>query len=576
MPTSLRITLGQYSHKGRKATNQDFHGAFIPTGALLANKGIAVGLADGISTSAVSHIASESAVKSFLEDYFCTSDAWTVKKSAHCVLLATNSWLYSQTRQSQYRYEKDRGYICTFSALILKSNTAHLFHVGDARVYRLRDNTLEQLTNDHRVWLAQDEHYLSRALGMNDHLEIDYLAQPLCVGDIFFLATDGVYEFVTQAFVLETIKQCPDDLNRAAKLLVEQAITAGSADNVTVQLVRVDALPEHGSHELQQQVTQLPILPLLDARAVVDGYRIVRQLHASSRSHVYLAVDEESATSLVIKIPSIEHREDQAYLERFLLEDWIAHRLNSAFILRPVPQERQRSSLYITTEYLEGQTLRQWMIDHPKAELETARSLVDQIAKGLQAFHRLEMLHQDLRPENVMVDATGSVKIIDFGAVRVAGLEEALLDDKQQILGTAQYTAPEYFLGESGTPQSDQFALAVMMYEMLCGRLPYGADVAKTRTRAQQVRLQYQSVLDEHSKIPAWIDFTLRKALHPNPLQRYAELSEFLYDLRRPNATFLNQTRAPLLERNPIAFWRGLSGMLAAIVVALLIYILKQ
>ena len=125
------------------------------------------------------------------------------------------------------------------------------------------------------------------------------------------------------------------------------------------------------------------------------------------------------------------------------------------------------------------------MIDNPKPDLETVRRIVEQIARGLLAFHRMEMLHQDLRPANIMIDSTGTVKIIDFGSTRVAGLLEMSPNGvEEQIMGTAQYTAPEYFLGEIGTPRSDLFSLGVITYQMLSGKLPYGAEVAKSKTKA--------------------------------------------------------------------------------------------
>jgi serine/threonine protein kinase len=210
------------------------------------------------------------------------------------------------------------------------------------------------------------------------------------------------------------------------------------------------------------------------------------------------------------------------------------------------------------------------MIDNPRPSLEIVRGLVEQIAKGLQAFHRLEMLHQDLRPENIMIDATGTVKIIDFGATRIAGIAD---DDPvgayNDILGTAQYTAPEYFLGEGGSTCSDIFSLGVIAYQMLTGRLPYGAQVAKTRTRSQQKKLRYRSALDDNREIPAWIDGTLRKAVHPDPQRRYDELSEFIFDLRHPNRSFL-ESRGPLLERDPLLFWKCLSAVLLIAVLTLL------
>ena len=156
MPRELKISVGQFSDKGVKETNQDFHGVLIPDEPLLSLKGIAVVLADGISTSSVSRVAAESAVKGFLTDYYCTSESWSVRTSAQRVLEATNSWLHSQTR-SQYAYDKDRGYVCTLSAVVIKSTTAHLFHIGDARIYRLSGSTLEQLTNDHRVIISSQQ-----------------------------------------------------------------------------------------------------------------------------------------------------------------------------------------------------------------------------------------------------------------------------------------------------------------------------------------------------------------------------------------------------------------------------------
>ena len=573
MPNQLKISVGQYSDKGRKETNQDFYGAYIAKEPALTSKGIAVALSDGISTSDVSHIASKAAVTGFLEDYYCTSETWSVKKSAQRVIMATNSWLHSQTQQSQHRFNKDKGYVCTLSAIVIKSTTAHILHVGDSRIYRLReaDGTLELLTEDHRHWISDDKSYLSRALGVNQLLEIDYQSLPVEKGDIFLLATDGVYEYTNTDFIINTIKNNDNDLDAAAKAIVEDAYEQGSDDNLTAQIIQVDNLPNQDADEIYQQLTELPFPPILDARENFDGYQIIREIHASSRSHIYLAVDSETDTQVIIKTPSVDKRGDPAYLERFLMEEWIARRINSPYVLKPCAQTRKRNFFYIGTEFIDGQTLTQWMIDHPRPDVETVRGIVEQIAKGLRAFHRMEMLHQDLRPENIMIDSTGTVKIIDFGSTRVAGLMEIESPiERQNNLGTAQYTAPEYFLGESGTSRSDLFSLAVITYQMLSGKLPYGTQVAKARTKAAQRKLFYHTVLDDEREIPVWFDEALRKALHHNPLKRYGELSEFLFDLRQPNKEFLIKTRPPLMERNPVLFWKGVSFVLAIITAVLL------
>ncbi len=570
MSSALKISIGQYSDKGRKPVNQDFHGVYIPAEPQLSSKGIAVALADGISSSDVSHIASESAVKGFLEDYYCTSDAWSVKTSAERVLTATNSWLYSQTRQSQYRYDNDRGYVCTFSAAVIKSTTVHIFHVGDTRIYQVRGRALEQLTRDHRVQVSKEQSYLSRALGINSELEIDYQTLQLEPGDIFLFATDGVYEHSNQGFIGKAIYDHADDLDRAAKVIADDAYAHGSLDNLTVQIVRIETLPKRAVNEVQQQLSGLEIPPMLEARMEFDGYRIIRELRASSRSHIYLAVDNETGERVVIKTPSIDLQGDPVYLERFLMEEWVARRISSAHVLKPCRQSRKRQFVYVATEFIEGQTLAQWMIDNPRPDTETVRGLIEQIAAGLRAFHRLEMLHQDLRPENVMIDSAGTAKIIDFGSTRVASMMEVASPlDRDDILGTAQYTAPEYFLGERGSTHSDIFSLGVIAYQMLTGRLPYGAEVAKSRTVAAQRNLRYDSALNEEREIPAWVDGALRKAVHPDPNKRYAELSEFLFDLRRPNQQFLSETRAPLIERNPAGFWKGTAFFLALIALLL-------
>ncbi|MFA5494121.1 MAG: bifunctional protein-serine/threonine kinase/phosphatase [Porticoccaceae bacterium] len=571
MTSRLQIATGQHSDRGRKEINQDFHGIAIPGEPALGLKGIAVALADGISSSAVSQVASETAVSGFLADYFCTPDAWSVKKSVQRVLIATNSWLHAQTRQSQYRYDMDKGYVCTLSALVIKSTTAHLFHVGDTRIYRLRDGALEQLTNDHRLRVSQSQSYLSRAMGIDQQLDIDYRALPLEKNDIFILTTDGVYEFASARFIGDTIA-AGDDLDAAARAIIAEAYRRGSDDNLTIQIVRIDDLPAQDSREIHQSLAELPCPPILEARTVFDGYSIVRKIHGSSRSHVYLAIDGDTNTATVIKIPSIDQRQNPLYLERFLTEEWIARRIDNAHVLKPSPRHRQRNYLYTATEFIDGQTLSQWMIDHPAPELETVRGIIEQIAKGLRAFHRLEMIHQDLRPDNIMIDATGTVKIIDFGSTRVAGIAEmtSVVEDND-VRGTAQYTAPEYFLGERGSPRSDIFSLGVIAYQMLTGKLPYGTRVARSRTRAAQNKLRYDPIAASGREIPPWVDAAIARAVHPGPLKRYGELSEFIFDLRHPNKEFLNKARPPLLERNPVLFWQGVSLILATIIALLLL-----
>lgn len=564
MKSRLELSISQYSTGGRKEINQDFHDICIPNEPQLTLKGVAIAIADGIGSSSVSQIASKTAVTSFLMDYLSTPDAWSVKKSALRVLGATNSWLHSQTMQSNYSHDKNRGYVCTFSAMVLRSSSAYIFHAGDTRIYRLREGVMEQLTQDHRLWVSRDESYLSRALGMEPHVRMDYSSFSVEVGDIFLFMSDGVYEFVSDAVMAEIVQGHLGSFENTAQTIGERAFEMGSDDNITIQLVRVDALPKKEVKEIYKQIEEKPFAPLLEAREEFEGYTIVRELSASSRSHVYLGVDKESGASVALKIPSIDMRGDKAYLERFLMEEWVARRINSPYVLKAYIPSRKKNYLYNTLEYVEGQTLSQWIIDNPHPSLETVRQMAEQIAKGLLALHRQEMVHQDLRPQNIMIESSGTLKIIDFGATRVEGIMDVNIRlEQENLLGTALYSAPEYFLGKEGTTRSDLFSLGVIVYEMLSGHFPYGVEVARAKNEPAQKKLRYTPLYHYNQEIPVWVDEAVKKAVALNPNERYEELSEFLYDLRHPNEEFLKKKKPPLVEKNSVVFWQGVSFVLA-------------
>jgi serine/threonine protein phosphatase PrpC len=571
MTDQLALSIGQYSDKGRKAINQDFHDARIPAANMLAGKGIAFALADGISSSEVSQEASKVAVTSFLSDYFSTPESWTVKTSGERVLRAVNSWLYTQSRQGEHRYDRDKGYVCTFSGMVIRSSTAHLFHIGDARIYRFRDGMLVQLTDDHRLVISSHESYLSRALGLDSKLLMDYLNVDVEEGDCFLSMTDGIYEHVSDDAMVAIVNAHADDLDHAAKTMVETAFEAGSGDNLTVQVVRVDRVPKKDVEAIHKQLGDKPFPPLLEAGESFDGFSILKVLSSSSRSHVYLAADEQSGAKVVLKCPSVDLRDDAAYLERLVMEEWVAKRISNVHVLKAYEQQHPRNYLYTAMEYVEAQTLTQWMHDNPQPTLEQVRHIGEQIAKGLQAFHRLEMVHQDIRPENILIDANGMITVIDFGSTRVEGIADVnTFLDQHHILGTAQYSAPEYFIGEVGTSCADLFSLGVIVYQMVSGRLPYGTEVIRCTTKAAQRKLKYDSLHTDEFDVPQWIDETLRKALQIDPFKRYQELSEFIYDLRHPNPEYLRKIRAPIYERSPVLFWKVTAVIEAVGIVVLL------
>ena len=260
---SLRATIYYGSSAGIKKINQDFHGSYTPSDHQLHTKGITVAITDGISSSSVSQIASESAIKSFINDYYCTPDTWSVKKSAQRVLHATNSWLYAQTQNSPFKYYEEKGYICTFSALIIKLNLAHLFHIGDSRIYRVHQDSLECMTQDHRS-TGSDEHYLTRALGLKETLVIDHRVIPLAIGDLFILATDGLYDYINESKLINLVSTFSSDLDQAVNAAIKIAVANGSPDNLTLQIIRIEALPKHSIHLLHQKEEPLRPAPCLN------------------------------------------------------------------------------------------------------------------------------------------------------------------------------------------------------------------------------------------------------------------------------------------------------------------------
>ncbi|WP_373086831.1 protein kinase [Zhongshania sp.] len=562
----LNVSAGQCSSAGRKPVNQDFHGLLIPAEAQRNAKGIAVAIADGISSSQVSQLASETAVKTFLSDYYCTSDAWSVKTSALKVLAASNAWLYAQTQSSPYRLDKDKGYICTFSAVVFKSNTAYVFHCGDTRLYRVLGDCLELLSQDHRRVVSEDVSYLSRALGMQSRLEMDYLELPIEPGDIYVLATDGVYEYVSDKSIAQAINSNEGDLDALAAQLVDEALKAGSPDNLTLQIVRIDEVPDKQRDEVCQLLETLSPPPILAPRQSFEGYTIIRQLHISSRSHVFLAADTVTGESVVIKTPAAETRDNREHLETMLLEDWIGRRIDSVNVLRSIAPHSSQRYIYTVTEFVDGKSLSQWMLDNPTPAINEVRRIVEQIANGLRALHRLEIVHQDLRPQNIMIDSAGTVKIIDFGAAKVAGLAETCRRN-QGVVGTMQYSAPEFFLNFDGSSRSDIFSLGVIVYQMLCGELPYGNEVCRASTRQAQIRLTYKPLALARADLPSWVDYAIAQALQIQPEKRYQEVSEFVYDLQNPNSRYLKKAKPPIMERNPVLCWQVISAALLAVIV---------
>lgn len=557
------ITIGAFSDKGLKQDNEDSYGVMLPEKAQKLTKGIAVAIADGMSGCQAGKVASETCVKGLLLDYFSTPDSWSVKKSASKILLATNSWMYGQ---GQSVYGSELGMVSTLSAMVIKSGTAYIFHIGDSRISLLRGNTTEQMTTDHRYGKGS---YLARAMGTGKNLEIDYRVIDVCKGDIFILTTDGVHEFITITEMKTIITKCGDDLGGAAKLICDTALSKGSDDNVTCQIIKMSDDHDFQSDQHFTDQNQLPFPPPLEMGMILDGYKIIRELHANARSEVYLAKDQNTGDLVALKTPSANFNDDAQYIEMFHREEWIGAQLKSSHILKTVPPRQGRQFLYHVTEYIAGQTLREWINDHPDPDMAKVRDILRQLIAGLRSMHRLDMVHQDVKPENIMIDEAGTVKIIDFGSVKVASVTEGQHINRSHLpAGAVDYTAPEYLLYGDGDNLSDLYSLGAVIYEMLTHKLPYGKGFSSLKNART---LDYIPARDVNPDLPAWIDTVLKKAVAKDPRERYQTFSEFERDFTMPPMATGPQDFTSLLEKNPLLFWRGLSFILAGLLLISLI-----
>ncbi len=567
LQSSLQIKFAQRSEAGRKPENQDTVGARIPEGNALTNKGIAIAIADGVSSSLAAREASQTAIAGFLTDYYATPDTWRTQQSVIRVIQALNSSLYGRSQNSIY----GEGYLSTFSALILKGSTAFLFHVGDTRIYRLRGNDIELLTRDHTQRVDRHTTHLSRALGADPYLEVDMHSCELEVGDLFILSCDGIHEFIPASEFKVLIKTQAHDIEKLVNCAIELALTHNSDDNLSIQAAYIEQIGSATQNEAVQVLSRLPFPPLLSPGQTLDGLRVKKIIHESNRSQVYL-VEDEKKNQYVMKTPSVIFQDDTAYIERFVMESWIGVRIHSAQVARIIPAPESRSCLYYLTEYIPGPTLTQLLKERGILSILDSVELIENLIRGIRAFHRKETLHQDLKPDNVVIGAKGPV-IVDFGSCWVAGVAEVTAPfSRDNILGTLDYSAPEYRYGATPGPTADQFSLAVLLYEMLTGKLPYGSQYAKATDLNSFQKLPYCSAMRHNPLVPYWLDKSLEKALSIYPNARYEALSEWLQDLKRPNPEWLTQRQQPLIERYPDRVWKffAITGWLCVVVLIFL------
>lgn len=582
--SKLVIEFGGHSATGPKSRNDDAYSAHLPEDhSSVELKGAVACIADGVSNSEQSQVASQTSVTHFIADYYSTPESWSVQQSAGRVINSINSWLYNYGSATHTRTDSA---VTTLSAAIIKSQTAYIVHAGDSRIYLYRDGKLEALTRDHSQKRGKDESYLTRALGIDTSLDVDYRKEPIKENDLLLLSTDGLHEFMSE----KDIKvQLDEYLNQTKKISLEtsahkmvgHAIKSGSDDNTSCLLVHIKQLPIENLDEIHRRLTSTVIPPVLKIGNKIDHFTIKRILHSSTRSHVYLAEDQRDGTRVVLKAPSENFADDTQYLDSFRKEYWLGRKLNSRYVMKILPQSDNTRFTYHVCEYIEGQTLRQWMIDNPQPSLDSVRTIAKEIANALRVLHRNSVIHRDLKPENILLDQDSNIKLIDLGTAQIAGLDEVVspltLDNINNIapVGDIDYIAPEYLLGGTGNNQSDLFSLGCIVYEMLSGELPYNVIKSNKHLPSRLDQWEYHPFINQgKTPLPAWLNKVLEKSTAANPEKRYIALSEFINDLFKPSKDILGiQKNKPLIERNPLLFWKIITTILISVIITQWVYI---
>ncbi|MDU0354845.1 bifunctional protein-serine/threonine kinase/phosphatase [Paraglaciecola aquimarina] len=552
----LKLEFGGFSSQGPKAENQDAFAAFLPKDHDLESKGAVATIADGVSVATRAREAANTCVTNFIQDYYQTPQTWTVKRSVSQVLQGLNRWCHGQ---HDYEHGGHSQMITTFSGMVFKSTSGFIVHSGDTRISRLQGHNFEQLTIDH-VSRQGSKNVLTRAVGIDSHLDVDYRTLELERGDIYVFTSDGVHEFLAVKQLSAFINEHNVSLEQRAKNIVDAAVQAGSDDNVTCLLVKVVELPDASLDEHYRQLSRLAMPPALEVGMKLEGYRVVKTVFNGTRSSLFKVLNEADGKIYGLKTPSQYFADDPTYLSGFLREEWIGQHIKHPNVMAIYKRPADAKFMYHICEYIEGQTLRQWMVDNPHPSLQQVRSIIGHLVNALRVLQRKDMVHRDVKPENVMINEHGEVKLIDFGTVLANALAETnSLPDENMAVGSVHYIAPEYLLTHKSDHQSDLFSVAAVIYEMLAGQRPFKAFKYQDYIPSSYDEWQYQSINRFRPDLPKWLDMTLQKALQANPKLRHEAFSELLMDLSKPNQQMLTaKAKEPLIKRNPLLVYQGL------------------
>lgn len=538
---ALQLTFGEASATGPRAENQDAIRVVTPAPALAASKGLLFALADGVSQCADGGLAARATLQALALDYYATPETWAVAQSLDRLLVAHNRWLQANGGGQPL--------LTTLTALVLRGRRFTLAHVGDCRAYRWHEGSLERLSEDH-VWEQPGmQHVLKRAMGLDQHLVVDYLEGELREGEAFLLVSDGVWSTLGDRGINNMLAD-ETDPTAACKALVAAAHLAGSQDNASALLVQVQTLPENDLADTLAQLEHWPLPPKLRDGQLFEGWQVERLLAESRQSLVYRVRDNQSRRWLLKTLPPSRHDEPQAG-PALLLEEWFLRRVAGRHFAEAHPLPQRQHLYYVQREH-SGQTLAEHLRLSGQLALPEWLELAPRLLKALGMLHRRNILHRDIKPENLLWCDDGELRVLDFGLAYCPGLSR---DESHSLPGTPSYIAPEAFSGGKPGPQQDIYAAGVTLYHLLTGHYPYGEIEAFQHPRFGKPTAPSRYRPD----LPAWLDDCLLRAVASNPAERFETAEEWLLALEQGERQALSVRPRPLLEREPLKVWRAVA-----------------
>ena len=538
---SLQLSFAQASATGPRAENQDALRGVTPAPALAASKGYLFAIADGVSQCADGALAAHSTLQALALDYYATPQTWSVAHAMERLLLAQNRWLQANGGGQPL--------LTTLSALVLRGKRFTLAHVGDCRVYRWHAERLQRISEDH-VWEQPGmQHVLKRALGLDQHLVVDFLDGELHLGETFVLLSDGVWSTLSDTAIAAILRDQPV-LQDAAHTLVNAAHLAGSQDNASALLVQVQALGETNIGDTLIQLQQWPLPPTLKPGQSFEGWQVECQLTHSQQSLLYRVRDEQQQPWLLKTLPLHLH-DDPLAGQALLSEEWFLKRVAGRHFVQ-VHAASQRQHLYYVMREYPGLTLQTLFDQVGPLPLEQWRELAERLLRAVGLLHRRQIFHRDIKPHNLLLGDDGELRLLDFGLAYCPGLSE---DPPGTLPGTPSYLAPEAFLGAAPCAQQDVYAVAVTLYQLLTGHYPYGEIEAFQRPHFGVP----VSASRYRPDLPQWLVQSLERGVAADPAQRFETAEQWLLQLEQGERQSLRVRPRPLLEREPLKVWQAVA-----------------